>query len=441
MDTASKVEGFQTFNILYYLSTLLAVCTYSALIIISTSKAGPTSLVRYASLAIVLPVGKKLFQEAYGLSSSIGHRGFILGITAQLIIQSCNFLVLERLDANDLAKKKVFRSSDGIVYKVYGVVCLIFNLRGIGTPWQAKHLCDHPRFYQHDKGREPTRAWFILRQSLIVAWQYLLLDIVYTTTMSTPKEDTQRLFAEGTEYMYLDANAEQWTVRFITGVIAWAIPGRVSIDLPGRVLSIFSVLLGFTTPQQWPPVFGSILDAYTIRGFWGTFWHQYFRRALTGVSNFICRDFLRLPRPSIVERYLNLSLVFLGSALVHIPVDWFSLPPPSKPPVLALVFFGSFIVGIIIEDTVQALWRRITSATKQDGDDGVPLWHKLVGYIWVAFWLMVVSPWYLYHNSRLPPGDTWFVPVSFMDTIGVDTAKKLLLASGVILRFAVGIEI
>lgn len=108
---------------------------------------------------------------------------------------------------------------------------------------------------------------------------------------------------------------------------------------------------------------------------------------------------------------------------------------------LALAFFGSFIVGIIIEDTVQALWRRITGATKQDGDEGVPLWHKLVGYIWVAFWLMVVSPWYLYHNSRLPPGDTWFVPVSFMDTIGVDTAKKLLLASGVILRFAVGIEI
>nr|APA36955.1 3-acetyltrichothecene 4-O-acetyltransferase [Fusarium praegraminearum] len=441
MDTASKVEGFQTFNIFYYLSTLLAVCTYTALIIISTPKTGPAALVRYASPAIVLTVGKKLFEESFGLSSSIGHRGFILGITAQIIIQCCSFLVLERLDANDLAKKNVFRASDRMVYKVYGVVCVIFNLRGIGTPWQANRVCDHPRFYQSDKGREPTRTWFIIRQSLTVAWQYLLLDLVYTTTMSTPKEDTQRLFAEGTEYMYLDANAEQWTVRFITGVIAWAIPGRVSIDLPNRVLSILSVLLGFTTPQQWPPLFGSILDAYTIRGFWGTFWHQYFRRALTSVSNFICRDFLRLPRPSIVERYLNLSLVFLGSAIVHIPVDWFSLPPPSKPPALALAFFSSFVVGIIIEDTIQALWRRITGAAKQDGDDGVPLWHKLVGYIWVVFWFMMVSPWYLYHNSRLPAEDTWFVPVSFMDTIGVDTAKMLLLAGGVILRFAVGIEV
>lgn len=37
--------------------------------------------------------------------------------------------------------------------------------------------------------------------------------------------------------MYLDANAEQRTVDFIVGVIAWEITGRVSINLPNRVLS------------------------------------------------------------------------------------------------------------------------------------------------------------------------------------------------------------
>ncbi|KAM0497049.1 hypothetical protein ACHAP8_006941 [Fusarium lateritium] len=124
-------------------------------------------------------------------------------------------------------------------------------------------------------------------------------------------------------------------------------------------------------------------------------------------------------------------------------IDTFCWGPPTKPkPMLpALAFFGSFIVGIIIEDTVQALCRRITGAKKLDGGDGVPVWHKLVGYIWVSFWFIMTSSWYLYHNSRLPPDDTWMVPFSVVDTIGMGTALKVLLASGLILRFAVGIEV
>jgi hypothetical protein len=113
--------------------------------------------------------------------------------------------------------------------------------------------------------------------------------------------------------------------------------------------------------------------------------------------------------------------------------------PPSKLP--ALAFFGSFIVGIIVEDTIQALCRRITGVKKYDEEQGVPIWHKVVGYVWVAFWFIVTSPWYLYHNTRLPPDDTWVVPVSLVDTIGLDTSKNLLLISGLILRFAIGIEI
>ncbi|KAK6711827.1 hypothetical protein SNK05_006263 [Fusarium graminearum] len=178
--------------------------------------------------------------------------------------------------------------------------------------------------------------------------------------MRTPKENAQRLFTKGTEYMYLDANAEQRTVDFIVGVIAWE-----------------------------------------ITGFWGTFWHQYFRRALTTISSSICRYSLRLPQPS---RTLPEPRSFLGSAIVRVAVDWFSLPSSSKPPVLALAFFGSFIVGIVIEDTIQDLWRRITIATEHDGDDGVSLWYKLLGYIWVALWFMMVSPWYLLPQQSTAPG-------------------------------------
>jgi hypothetical protein len=269
MEILSKLESVPASSLLYYASTLLGVCSYAALIIISTPKSGPASLVRYSSPAIVLAVGKQLFQDSSGISGSLAHRSLALALTALFILQCCNFLVITRLDANDLAKENIFQPTDGLIYKTYRVVCLIFNVRGIETPWQAKHLGGFPQFYfQHGERREPTRSWFIIRQSLIAAWQYLLLDFVYNSSLNTPKEDTQRLFGHGTEYIYLNATAEQWMGRVIVGIIAWAIPGRVSIDFPYRVLSIISVLFGFASPQQWPPLFGSISDAYTIRGFW-----------------------------------------------------------------------------------------------------------------------------------------------------------------------------
>lgn len=269
MDITSILENPRTYNRVYCASTLVGICTYAALIIISTPKSGAASLLRYSSPAIVLAVGQYLFQELHGISGSLSHRSVSLALTGLFILQCCNFLVIKRFDANDLAEEKIFRHSDSLVTKVYRVVCLIFNVRGVGTPWQAKHLSEFPKFYTaRDGSRKPTRAWFIIRQLTIVAWQYLLLDFIYTSSMKTSPEDTQRIFGHGVEYIYLEATAEQWMGRFIVGVIAWAIPGRVTIDFTYRILSIVAVLSGFSSPEQWPPLFGSVWDAYTIRGFW-----------------------------------------------------------------------------------------------------------------------------------------------------------------------------
>ncbi|KAH7174891.1 acetyltransferase [Fusarium flagelliforme] len=419
MDITSILENPRTYSRVYCASTLVGICTYVALIIISTPKSGAASLLRYSSPAIVLGVGQHLFQELHGISGSLSHR------------------IIKRFDAEDLVEEKIIRRSDSLVIKVYRVVCLILNVRGVGTPWQAKHLSEFPKFYTaRDGSRKPTRAWYIIRQLAIVAWQYLLLDFIYASSMETLPEDTQKVFGHGVEYTYLDATGEQWMGRFIVGVVAWAIPGRVTIDFTYRILSIVAVLSGFSSPEQWPPLFGSIWDAYTIRGFWSTFWHSYCRWTLTTISNFICRDLLRLPRPSLVERYMNVAGVFLTSAVIHMAIDAHCWGPPSKFP--ALAFFGSCVIGIIIEDTVQALWRRITVSQKSGG---VPTWHKLVGYLWVSFWFVMTAPWYLYHNTRLPPDDTWVVPVSVIDRIGSDGVKMVLLIGGVVLRFTSGIEV
>lgn len=131
--------------------------------------------------------------------------------------------------------------------------------------------------------------------------------------------------------------------------------------------------------------------------------------------------------------------MFLTSGIIHLVLDLFCWEPPSKLPTLA--FFGFFAVAIMGEDAIQELCRRITGIVTTDGKHEVPLWHKLVGYTWVSLWLILTSPWYLYHSTRLPPETKWLVPVSLVDVIGFSATSVLLVGGGLALKFAIGGEI
>ncbi|KAB5585651.1 hypothetical protein GE09DRAFT_33210 [Coniochaeta sp. 2T2.1] len=37
---------------------------------------------------------------------------------------------------------------------------------------------------------------------------------------------------------------------------------------------IFVIILEWDQPEEWPPLFGSITDAYSLSLFWGAFWHR-----------------------------------------------------------------------------------------------------------------------------------------------------------------------
>lgn len=172
-----------------------------------------------------------------------------------------------------------------------------------------------------------------------------------------------------------------------------------------------------------------------------TFWHQYLRWPLTSVSNFLARDILRLPRPSVLERYTNIYFAFLGSGVFHLIYDLFLGSPTRESK--AVVFFSSFALGIMIEDGIQAVWRRLSGdkSGERESGAGVPLWHKAVGFIWVAAWLLITAPWYLYPATRLPTDIKWIVPFSVAEKLGMRTAGTLLLVGGLLLKFVAGGDI
>lgn len=115
-------------------------------------------------------------------------------------------------------------------------------------------------------------------------------------------------------------------------------------------------------------------------------------------ANFICRDVLHLPRPSIIERYTNIFIVFTISGIVHLFYNWATLRKYDDLGTMA--FFQSSAVLIMIEDGVQAIGRRFSGVTREN--EIVPLWKKVIGFIWVVIGLAVISPFKLTGDMRFP---------------------------------------
>lgn len=137
-------------------------------------------------------------------------------------------------------------------------------------------------------------------------------------------------------------------------------------------------------------------------------WHQHLRKYLTGLADFVVYKILRLPKGGLMTRYLHLSLVFLISGLIHLWIDigrGFPIRPTGP-----MHFFGTQIVGIVLEDVVQAVYRAVCSI--QRGAPPTPM-ARTVGYVWLIVFLWWSTPAWFYPQQRLSRGDQREVPLPF----------------------------
>ncbi|GAD92916.1 hypothetical protein NFIA_100450 [Paecilomyces variotii No. 5] len=360
-------------------------------------------------------------------------RGTAASGTVSAFLAQTNLLFLTGIDVNDLIREKLADPSMGLRARFDGAMKLVQGTRGIGTSWQVKGTPPHPAFYG-PKRRSPDRGVFVSRQLFILIWQYLFLDAVSTTFMGMSIEDRVREMGPGTEMLFWNATPEQWMRKFKIGVIGWLVVCRLLIDSTYRLISVIAVGLGGSSPELWPPFFSSMWEAYTIRGFWGTFWHQGLRWTLTSWASLITRTILRLPRPSLVERYLHLFLAFSVSGLIHVACDLGSSIPLERSG--AMRFFCSFAFGIMVEDAVQEAWRQLTGNRAEKSED-VPIWKKAVGLVWVAAFLTFVTPFYAYPSLQVPKAA---VPYSIAEKLGMAPAISAAVVGMIITKFWLGGE-
>lgn len=124
-------------------------------------------------------------------------------------------------------------------------------------------------------------------------------------------------------------------------------------------------------------------------------WHQGVRNQLEGPARFLTFSILRLPKGSLLARYSNIFFAFLISGIIHLGADRPGALGRQRP--INLPFFCIQALGILLEDTVQALYRQ---ARGKEVGFRTPLWARAVGYVWVVAFLVWSTPAWAYPIIR-----------------------------------------
>lgn len=139
------------------------------------------------------------------------------------------------------------------------------SFRDPNSPWHVKGIPGPTptKTRLHPK----TRSQFLKQNAIIFAITYFYIDIVENTPIPddlTPfRSDKIRFFSRLHEITF-----QELLTRIFIPVSIW-LTTYCCLLCPIALEGFILVILGLNDVEDWPYYFGSIKDAYTIRGFWG----------------------------------------------------------------------------------------------------------------------------------------------------------------------------
>ncbi|KAI9723913.1 MAG: hypothetical protein M1828_004032 [Chrysothrix sp. TS-e1954] len=264
--------------------------------------------------------------------------------------------------------------------------------RRLDTPKEVNNV---PTFSQTDPQYTPTRAVFLAKASLLFTVCYLIMDITASSPLPANAAET---FADTRVPFFArlsSVSIEELLTRVFASLAFW-INLWANLQLGYTLVAIPSVILG-SDVRSWRPVFGSLSEAYTLRLFWGTFWHQWFRAHIQEPAAIIAHNVLQLPKTGFIQRYAKIFLTFIVSGLMHMVI--YSAVNQCISDAIGFRFFLMQPCGIVVEDAVQGIWRQLQSTgggLNSRKAEQIPRWHRLVGYTWIVLFLTWTTPSWVY---------------------------------------------
>ncbi|RBR25323.1 uncharacterized protein FIESC28_01932 [Fusarium coffeatum] len=294
-------------------------------------------------------------------------------------LKTLDDLCLTKLSFDEEAKKSI--SSSRLRFGVSN----LWNMRGVGT---SKVISQIP-CWPHSPGRlssVPSRGQEMLRHVRNATVSYLILDIF----ACQPPPDLENMMSPRNELLLSrlgEIRSEEAIFRLFAVFGFWLNTFCV-IHLVNSIFCLSYLILGLYPVEMLPPIWGRLSEAYTIRRFWGNFWHQTLRRHLTSISDFLAHRILHVPRGSVIARYCKLLISFFISGALHYPADralGISVQESD-----AIPYFVITALAIMCEDGVQHISEGWGSKRR-----------KYLGYLWVAMYMYCMTPSWGYPAARV----------------------------------------
>ncbi|ROV97818.1 hypothetical protein VPNG_08658 [Cytospora leucostoma] len=367
-------------QILTFVSTEAAFLAFFALVLLRTEaqatsqRAGGLVLlgaVTYAAEQRIVPIC---------LTSGRPHWAAVLASLLWVQLLSASELLLaSRVHAAQLPRPRA-RSA----------IALLFNVRRLGTPWQVKNVPSTAGL------QTQTRTAFVVGRVAVTLLAYLSVDLM----VSLPPADPALVRADKAALSSLrNLSVEDVIFRGAMTISYWFTTGVINLFMT-NLGAVVGVLSATSRPVDCPPLYGSFLEAYNVRRFWGISWHQMFRSILTGHASLIVDNALPfLPHHSVASRYARLTVAFSISGLLHYRADQVQGVPDAEN--RALVFFLLHAAVIMLEDAVRPVLVALLPTR---------LRHTL-GYLWVLAFFIWSSPIWMYPGARLGIDAAALLPV------------------------------
>lgn len=156
-------------------------------------------------------------------------------------------------------------SLDNALTRLWFGLVISCQARFPGTKWPVKNIPPHSR---SDPNYIPSATQFVLRTLPMVLVSFNLLVLVgyaprsgdNTVTFSPEKVPLLLRFASVSRQELLTRVGSvlgYWTVQYFLHIAVHGLAGMLFVGS------------GISNANAWPPIFGSVRDAYSIRRFWG----------------------------------------------------------------------------------------------------------------------------------------------------------------------------
>lgn len=158
------------------------------------------------------------------------------------------------------------------------VTDLLFSPRGINREWAVKNI---PHFRSSDPAYVPTRSAFLRHRLTSTLISFLLYDAIANFPPPDPS-----MFSPSTIPFFRrfsDVTSSELTLR-LSSTLAFWINTYCIINVINGILALFCVGLGLSEAKDWPPIFGAVGEAFSVRRFWGWVYHY----VLSHGSSFPC---------------------------------------------------------------------------------------------------------------------------------------------------------